>query len=165
MHLEALKLGMEPIARVRDRSASAALMSLGAGDFRHHRCVRCDLLRCDRHRSRSLGAAAPWVLAALLLAGFVYSVWVAAREPDLPDDIDIDNPVLPPTPGRRCKAGLHFLIPIGVLLWCLMVEELSPALSAFWAIVAQIVLMATAAAADRAVPRHARRRSADRGAG
>jgi TRAP-type uncharacterized transport system fused permease subunit len=31
------------------------------------------------------------------------------------------------------KAGLHFLIPIGVLIWCLMIEELSPALSAFWA--------------------------------
>ena len=38
---------------------------------------------------------------------------------------------------------MHFLIPIGVLLWCLMVEELSPGLSAFYAIVAQIVLMAT----------------------
>ena len=24
------------------------------------------------------------------------------------------------------QAGLHFLIPIGVLLWCLMIEELSP---------------------------------------
>ncbi len=38
---------------------------------------------------------------------------------------------------------MHFLIPIGVLLWCLMVEELSPGLSAFYAIVAQVILMAT----------------------
>jgi TRAP transporter 4TM/12TM fusion protein len=41
------------------------------------------------------------------------------------------------------KAGLHFLIPIGVLIWCLMIEELSPALSAFWATATLIVLMAT----------------------
>ena len=38
---------------------------------------------------------------------------------------------------------MHFLIPIGVLLWCLMVEELSPGLSAFYAIVAQVLLMIT----------------------
>ena len=41
------------------------------------------------------------------------------------------------------RAGLHFLIPIGMLIWCLMVEELSPALSAFWAIVVLMVLMVT----------------------
>ena len=41
------------------------------------------------------------------------------------------------------KAGLHFMIPIGVLIWCLMIEELSPALSAFWATVVLMVLMVT----------------------
>jgi TRAP transporter 4TM/12TM fusion protein len=41
------------------------------------------------------------------------------------------------------KAGLHFLIPIGVLIWCLMVEELSPGLSAFWGVLTQVLLMAT----------------------
>ena len=140
VHLEALRLGMEPIARVRDRSVSAALMSWGlgiAGMF-----VVCGAIYYIAIGTQSLlGAAAPWVLAALLMAGFVYSVWVAAREPDLPVDIDVDNPVLPPT-WPTVKAGLHFLIPIGVLLWCLMVEEFSPGLSAFYAIVAQILLMA-----------------------
>ncbi|MCM2253910.1 MAG: DUF3394 domain-containing protein, partial [Ramlibacter sp.] len=38
---------------------------------------------------------------------------------------------------------LHFLLPVGTLIWCLMVEELSPALSAYWAIVVLIVLMLT----------------------
>ena len=36
---------------------------------------------------------------------------------------------------------MHFLIPIGMLIWCLMIEELSPALSAFWATVVLMVLM------------------------
>ena len=57
-------------------------------------------------------------------------MWVAARQPDLPTEIDVKNPVLPPT-WPTVKAGLHFLIPVGVLIWCLMVEELSPGLSAF----------------------------------
>ncbi len=41
------------------------------------------------------------------------------------------------------RAGLHYLLPIGTLIWCLMVEELSPALSAYWAIVILVILMAT----------------------
>ena len=67
---------------------------------------------------------------------------MAARQPDLPTEIDVNNPVLPPT-WPTVKAGLHFLIPVGVLIWCLMVEELSPGLSAFWGVTAQILLMAT----------------------
>ena len=31
------------------------------------------------------------------------------------------------------KSGLHFILPVVVLVWCLMVERLSPGLSAFWA--------------------------------
>jgi TRAP transporter 4TM/12TM fusion protein len=57
-------------------------------------------------------------------------------------EINVVDPVLPPT-WPTVKAGLHFLIPIGVLIWCLMIEELSPGLSAFWGIVAQLVLMVT----------------------
>ncbi|HSE01094.1 MAG TPA: TRAP transporter fused permease subunit, partial [Burkholderiales bacterium] len=89
-----------------------------------------------------LGAAAPWVLGALLAALYVVSAWIAARCPDLPPDIDVEHPVLPDT-WPTVKAGLHFLIPLGVLIWCLMIEELSPALSAFWATLTLIVLMAT----------------------
>ncbi len=90
-------------------------------------------------RFRRCGAVDPRRAAD---CAFIYSTWVAAREPDLPVDIDIDNPVLPPA-WPTVKAGMHFLIPIGVLLWCLMVEEFSPGLSAFYAIVAQVILMAT----------------------
>jgi hypothetical protein len=69
-------------------------------------------------------------------------VFVASRCPDLPPDIDVDNPVQPQT-WPTVKAGLHFLIPIGTLIWCLMIEEMSPALAAFWATMVLIVLMAT----------------------
>ena len=141
VHLEAMKLGMKPMAQVRERSFSSALKSWGLG-------LTGTIAVCGAIYYVAIGArmafgdAAPWILGALLLALYVYSVWVAAREPDLPVEIDVDNPVLPPA-WPTVKAGVHFLIPVGVLLWCLMVEELSPGLSAFWAIVMQIVLMAT----------------------
>lgn len=38
-----------------------------------------------------------------------------------------------PELGSTVKSGLHFLLPIAVLIWCLMIERLSPGLSAFWA--------------------------------
>ena len=82
------------------------------------------------------------ILSVLLGALYVYSVWVAAKQPDLPTEIDVKNPILPPT-WPTVKAGLHFLIPVGVLIWCLMVEELSPGLSAFYGVITQVVLMVT----------------------
>ncbi|SSW68410.1 hypothetical protein AGI3411_03599 [Achromobacter agilis] len=41
------------------------------------------------------------------------------------------------------RAGLYFLIPIGILVWCLSVEELSAGLSAFWAAMAMLFQMVT----------------------
>jgi TRAP transporter 4TM/12TM fusion protein len=141
VHLEALKLGLEPTARQRRRSMSRKALGWGLGVS--GTIVACALIYFVAQATKTaFGAAAPWILAALLGALYVYSVYVAAKCPDLPTDIDVDNPVLPDT-WPTVKAGLHFLIPIGVLIWCLMIEELSPALSAFWATATLIVLMAT----------------------
>src|SRR3546814_12281568 len=38
---------------------------------------------------------------------------------------------------------MHFLLPIYVLVWCLMVEFLSPGLSAYWATVSLIFIVLT----------------------
>ena len=43
----------------------------------------------------------------------------------------------------RARTGLHYLLPVVVLIWCLMVEELSPGLSAFWGAAFLIVIMLT----------------------
>ena len=141
VHLEALKLGLEPTARARGRTLSRRAMGWGLGIS--GTIVVCSLIYFVAQAAKqAFGAAAPWILAAALAALYVYSVYVAAKCPDLPTDIDVNDPVLPDT-WPTVKAGLHFLIPIGVLIWCLMIEELSPALSAFWATATLIVLMAT----------------------
>jgi TRAP transporter 4TM/12TM fusion protein len=48
-----------------------------------------------------------------------------------------------PETGPTVKAGLYFLLPIVVLMWCLIVERFSPGLSAFWATVLMIVIVLT----------------------
>jgi len=142
VHLEALKLGLEPTAQARERPFHQKLTAWGLG--LSGSIVVCSLIYWVAQGAKNLfgAVAAPWVLGVLLGALYVYTVRVAARCPDLPQDIDIDNPVLPDT-WPTVKAGVHFLIPIGVLIWCLMIEELSPALSAFWATAMLIALMAT----------------------
>jgi len=141
VHLEALKLGLEPMAQARSRKLQQKLVAWGLGVF--GTIGVCGAIYYVAEGAKhAFGGAAPWVLGVLLAALYVYSVQVAAKCPDLPPDIDVDNPVLPDT-WPTVKAGLHFLIPIGVLIWCLMIEELSPSLSAFWATASLLALMAT----------------------
>ena len=79
------------------------------------------------------GASAPWIIAAALIAGVVLLIKFCSNQPELELD-DPNEPVIRlPEPGPTIKSGLHFLLPVGVLIWCLMVERLSPSLSAFWA--------------------------------
>ena len=56
VHLEAMRLGMEPMAKVRQRTAGAALLSWALGLAGTIAACRCDLLRRDRHAD---GSSAP----------------------------------------------------------------------------------------------------------
>ena len=141
VHLEALKLGMQPLIRREPRSWMAALISTGMG-ISGTIVVMGVLYWVLEAAKRTMGDATPWVVGAIVLALYLFSVWAASKSPDLPPDIDIDHPN-PLETWPAVKAGLHFVLPIGMLIWCLMVEEMSPSLSAFWAIVMLIVLMVT----------------------
>jgi TRAP transporter 4TM/12TM fusion protein len=141
VHLEALKLGLPAMAKARARTPAQKAVSWGLGVS--GTIVVCAVIYWIAEAVKHVaGGAAPWILGLLLAALYVYTVYVASRCPDLPPDIDVENPVLPET-WPTVKAGLHFLIPIGVLIWALMIEELSPSLSAFWATVTLMGLMIT----------------------
>ncbi|MFN0262296.1 TRAP transporter permease [Tepidamorphus sp. 3E244] len=84
-----------------------------------------------------------WMAIALFLAGYLLLAGYAARHPDLEMD-DPDAPLLVlPRPGEVAVTGLYFLLPIVILLWCILIERLSPALSAFWATCAMITIVLT----------------------
>jgi TRAP transporter 4TM/12TM fusion protein len=141
VHLEALKLGMQPMIRREPRPWRDRLLRFALG-ISGSTVVVCLVYYGLEAAKRAMGEQAGWAVGAVMLALYLVSIRMAAREPDLPTDIDIDNPK-PLETWPTVKAGLHFLLPVGTLIWALMVEELSPALSAFWAIVVLMVLMAT----------------------
>ncbi len=90
-----------------------------------------------------LGAAAIWVVLAAIVVAYVLIVRQVAAEPDLTID-DPNAPVLTLPPLKETLlAGLHFLLPVVVLVWALLVEDLSPGLAAFHATVLLIVILVT----------------------
>ena len=86
------------------------------------------------------GTASAWVVAVLLVVAYVGLVKYATLYPELEVSDRIDE--LPET-GPTVKAGLYFLLPVVVLVWCLTVERLSPGLSAFWATVFMMFVVVT----------------------
>ena len=91
----------------------------------------------------AFGGAAFIVVGVLMLLAYVGLVRFAAQYPELhmekPDEKMEYLPEIAPT----LKAGLHFLLPVAALIWNLMVEQLSPALSAFWATLFLMFILVT----------------------
>ena len=90
-----------------------------------------------------LGDATPWLVAVLLTVVYIGLIRFCARYPELELD-DPSSPVVSlPKVGPTVKSGLHFLLPVVVLIWCLMVERMSPGLSAFWATAFMVFIVLT----------------------
>jgi TRAP-type uncharacterized transport system fused permease subunit len=111
VHLEALKLGMQPFAPGRKRTKREKLIAWGLG-LSGTIAVACVIYFVAEAVKEFTGAAAPWILGGLLAALYVWSIRIAAKCPDLPQDIDVEHPRIPEA-WPTVKAGLHFLIPIG----------------------------------------------------
>ena len=90
-----------------------------------------------------LGEATPWVVAVGLTVIYIALLKLAAGYPELESD-DPNQPIysLPQT-RPTVLVGLQYILPVVVLVWCLMVERLSPGLSAFWATVFMIFIILT----------------------
>jgi TRAP transporter 4TM/12TM fusion protein len=83
------------------------------------------------------------VIAALILVAYLVLVKISSSYPDLVMD-DPNSPVqIIPETGPTVKSGLHFLLPVVVLIWCLMIERKSPGLSAFYATALMIFILLT----------------------
>lgn len=131
VHLEALKLGMQPIGtaarkpwlrRLTGFAFGAALIS-GLSLAVYYGLGWLKPL---------LGEHALTIIILLLVAVYLGLLKIAANRPPLEME-DPDAPIeeLPDT-RWVLLSGLHFILPVVVLVWCLMVERLSPGLSAYW---------------------------------
>lgn len=142
VHLEALKLGLEPMLSSGTKKTPlqrVAGWGLGASGVL---IVVGGVYWVGVGVQSLAGDNAIWILLSLLLALYVWLLWIASRHPDLPATVSITDDARP-EPWPTVRAGLFYLIPIGILVWCLTIEMLSPGLSAFWGVTAMIFQMLT----------------------
>ena len=140
VHLEAVKHDLQPLLRERTPGWRERLLGWAFG--LSGTAIALGLVYgVITAVQTAAGVHAGWALAALALVTYLVLMAYSARHPAVP----VDDPNAPaihlPEPWPTVRAGLHFFIPIVVLLWCLMVEELSPGLSAFWATACVMVMV------------------------
>ena len=142
VHLEALKADLKGLPRRSQASALQRLVQLMAtlAGF----IVLSGVVYFSLGWIKQVWPSASMAIASAgLLAAYGVLLWVGSRQPELPLD-DPDAPVFElPEIAPTLKSGLHYLLSVVVLIWCLMVEQLSPALSAFWATLFMIFVMLT----------------------
>lgn len=79
----------------------------------------------------------------ILSAAYLYLLKLSARYQDPDADRKILETMRMPALFPTLMGGLYYLIPVGVLIWCLMVERWSPELSCIWGIAALVIQMLT----------------------
>jgi TRAP transporter 4TM/12TM fusion protein len=142
VHLEALKLGVEPARRVRLHPVKAVALRYGLG-ISGTLLVLAGIYYFVRGIAFGFGAFAPYALAVLISGLYLAALLIAARQTDLPPE-DSDGPLdRLPEGWEVARTGLHLLIPVIILVWCLIVLRLSPGLAAFWATVSVGAILLT----------------------
>ena len=141
VHLEALKAGMpststtHPLKLVLAAIFIIAISIVIAGGSLYLLGQLVGFLQS------TFGEASIWVMVLLMLVAYVAAIRYAAKGPDLDMSIDsMEN--LPPT-KEIFKTGIHYLLPIMLLMYMLMVERKSPGLSAFWSTIAMLFILLT----------------------
>ncbi len=151
VHLEALKLELKGLPRPSTAGTLAAKLQGVLLGF----LAMCVLALAVYYGLGWIKTAFPgmgfWATTGLFLAAYVALLVVAARRPDL----QVDDPNAPitelPRPGEVAATGYYFFLPIVILIWSILIERLSPGLSALWATVAMIFIVLTHHAAKRAI--------------
>jgi len=142
VHLEALKQDMQGLPR---RSAPKPWMQRLIGvlfGFLATGIIATAIYFAISWIKPVFGAWASPVIAVMLAVAYLFLVKIAASVPDL-EPSDESGMTMLPEVGPTVRSGLHYILPVVVLVWCLMVERLSPGLSAFWATVLMICILVT----------------------
>lgn len=142
VHLEALKMDMQGLPKRKESTLLQSLLSFGftaAGLI-----ILSGIVYYGIGWMRDVfGPAANYIVAVGVLAAYLMLLWIAARVPELQAD-DPNSEILElPETRPTLLSGLHFLLPLVVLIWALIVERLSPGLSAFYAVAFMIFILIT----------------------
>ena len=143
VHLEAMKAGMQGLPRaytpkpivqrlIGTAFAIAAICALSFAVYYGMGWIR-----------PAFPETASYIIFAFITLVYMALLYVASKEEPLKLDDPNDEVTALPLPGPTARSGLHFILPVVVLVWALMVDRLSPGLSAFWASAYMVFILLT----------------------
>ena len=142
VHLEAMKANMQGIPRQHKRTLAQTLLGFISGII--VLMVATILIFYGIGWIKQIfQEIAIWIVGFLTMFLYILLLRFAANFPDLEPEDPEETITHLPEPGPTIKSGLHYLLPIFVLVWCLTIERFSPGLSAFWATMFMIFIVLT----------------------
>ncbi|UJF25245.1 TRAP transporter permease [Suttonella sp. R2A3] len=143
VHLEACKQNLDGLPRTDPANPILISLLRALGTF----IAICLIYFAVKYGLGWIKTAAPnqafLIVCGFLAVVYLALIWRVAQFPDLQMDDPNEAIVKLPSVKPTVNAGLHFLLPVVVLIWCLMVERFSPGLSAFWGTMALIFIQLT----------------------
>ena len=142
VHLEAMKANMQGIPRQHKRTLAQTLLGFISGII--VLMVATILIFYGIGWIKQIfQEIAIWIVGFLTIFLYISLLRFAANFPDLEPEDPEEIITHLPEPGPTIKSGLHYLLPLFVLVWCLTIERFSPGLSAFWATMFMIFIVLT----------------------
>ncbi len=139
VHLEACKMGMKAIRR----DTPLKMKLIGWGLTITSLIIIVSVIYFLLSFIPWLFGAYAWTAFAALLAALYFGmIFISTKVPELPEQQGDNLMHLPSVLPTLCS-GLHFLLPIATLVWCLMVMEMSAGLAAFYACVLMSFILLT----------------------
>ncbi|WP_027389414.1 TRAP transporter permease [Chrysiogenes arsenatis] len=142
VHLEAVKLNMQGLPRNSGSTFMGTLIGFLSSFI--GLCVLGLIVYYGVGWTREVfGPMASLILAVMIGIVYIALLKVAAGYPDSSEELSVESLIEVPAFKPIFLSGLHFLLPVVVLVWCLMVERFSPGLAAFWATVFLMFILVT----------------------
>ena len=142
VHLEAVKLGMQGVER-EIKPTMAQRMLIWTTNILVLLALSLVVYFGSKFLESTFGNIAGPLMVLALLVVYILLVKVAAKYPDLPQDIDSLNLNKLPDLKSTAMTGLYFAVPIIVLMWAMVVKKYSPQQSAFYSVVWMILVLVT----------------------
>ncbi|MBE2894163.1 TRAP transporter permease [Spirabiliibacterium falconis] len=143
VHLEACKMNLQGLERSDEPSPLLVSILRALGTF----IAICLLYFAIKYSLGWLKVVAPNHAFAIVSVIVTLVYLLLLKRVSGFKDLEIDDPESPvvklPAVKPTVNAGLHFLLPVVILIWCLMIERMSPGLSAFYGSLALCFILLT----------------------
>ncbi len=142
VHLEALKVGMTGLPR-RISPLKGRLLGWFGAIVGILIVVQVSLLLTE-WIPKVFGELSSLIVGGAVAIIYVALVWYSARWPDTAtEELTPDSMTELPETMPTLLAGLFYILPLFILVWCLMVMEQSPGLAAFYACTFMALMLVT----------------------